>query len=500
MRRRWTIGLAGLLAALAASASAQAAAPVVLGEGAVPAVVADDSGAAQVSWKSDGPDLAHHCVVPPGSTDGCATETSFSPAAGNGIFDRVLIARRGEQLVVLWRDCCAPDQVQAAISADSGASFAPQRTLAQNPGGGEDPGNPTGDAIIDAGNVYWPGGVTFQGASLAPAPPVGTRADLFGPVSFGSVAGFAAGQPLVVAESDAKTLSFRRYIGGDVNDEASYSAAKPITTAGAGFKRPALANEGETLAGDALHLAYTDDDPSGPSRPIVRTFDAVADEFGPARPVADQSADLIDIASDPTGLIHVAWRNSSGIHWASSDDGGESFSTPRTIHDNSDSPLTLQIAATGDGGGWVAYQALDGTVRVVEVEADTAVSDADMSFSKKITVKGREFKGKISAGAQEDVEAVATGTIVVKGAGSSAAAKKTELRPVSKEIEGGERKILRLKFEGGKKKRQKLTRKLKRTIKQGRKVRLRAQVEFTDEVGNSVTEKRVARLKVRKGR
>ena len=322
--------------ALLASGSAAAQGPVVLGEGANPSIVTDGTGSAQVSWASDGaPDLAHHCIVPPGFTEGCATEQQFAPPAGNEIFDRVLLARRGDQVVVLWRDCCTPDQVQGAVSTDLGQSFAPQRTLAQNPGGGEDPGNPTGDAIIDATSVYWPGGVTFQAASIAPAPPVGTRADLFGPTSFGSVAGFSGDRPLVVEESSAKQLSFRRSPTGDPNDEASWTAPVPVPTSGDGFKRPALAN-----AGELLYLAYVDEPTPGVSRPMLRAYDAAAGAFGPAVEVADRSADLIDVATDPSGRVHVAWRNSFGIYWSTSDDGGVSFSPPREVHDNADSPLT----------------------------------------------------------------------------------------------------------------------------------------------------------------
>lgn len=56
-------------------------------------------------------------------------------------------------------------------------------------------------------------------------------------------------------------------------------------------------------------------------------------------------------------------------------------------------------------------------------------------------------------------------------------------------------------LKGGKKKRQQLTKKLKRKIEQGKiRALLRVQVTLTDEAGNSATEKRVARVKVRRGR
>ena len=132
-----------------------------------------------------------------------------------------------------------------------------------------------------------------------------------------------------------------------------------------------------------------------------------------------------------------------------------------------------------------------------DADPDTEVTDPDVTIAKKLKIKGKELKVKVSAGAQENVTSRGRATVVIKrkrkGKGKT---KTTDLKPVTKPTEGGERTILRLKYRGGKKKRQRQTRKLVRSIKKGKKARVRVQVTLTDEAGNSTTEKRVSRLKV----
>ncbi len=173
---------------------------------------------------------------------------------------------------------------------------------------------------------------------------------------------------------------------------------------------------------------------------------------------------------------------------------GAAFSTcasPFTTPPLSEGAHSFEVRPVDTSGNSGPTQSVDFTV-------DTRVTGPDVTIPKKLTVKGRELKAKISAGAQEDVSALATGTLIFKPKGKGKT-RKTRLGDVSKQIDGGGRKILRVKFEGGKNKRQKLTRKLKRTLKGGKtQVRLRAKVKFTDDGGNNAAEKRVSRLKLKR--
>lgn len=176
---------------------------------------------------------------------------------------------------------------------------------------------------------------------------------------------------------------------------------------------------------------------------------------------------------------------------------------------------TLFFRATDNEHGvelWKAGFNLAPPTPTPDPDPDTSVEDPDVTIGKKLTVKGKELKAKISAGAQEKVTAEATGQVVIKPkkkkgkgkkkgrAGVAAKAKTTELQAETKQIEGGERTILRLKYKGSKNKRKKLTKKLVRAIKKGSDVKLRTQVKFTDEAANTALEKRVSRLKVKKGK
>lgn len=179
-------------------------------------------------------------------------------------------------------------------------------------------------------------------------------------------------------------------------------------------------------------------------------------------------------------------------------------------------PTACADGLDNDGDGKVDFPADPGCESAAEPDPtptpdptpdpDTEVTDADVDLDKKIFIKGKEFKAKVSVGAQEKTTNKGTATLIEKprrkGKGSTAAkTKRTRLRSVTKLTEAGERTILRHKFKGGKKKRQQLTRRLKRKIKQGKiRARVRVQVTLTDEAGNSVTEKRVARVKVKRRR
>lgn len=129
-------------------------------------------------------------------------------------------------------------------------------------------------------------------------------------------------------------------------------------------------------------------------------------------------------------------------------------------------------------------------------KADTSVLDADVTAKKKQTQKGKKVKVKVKAGAAEAVDLVGKGRVTVKKGKrkrASAAAKNFKLKKVKKSTDAGEQTVLRLT---PKKKRD--SRKILKLLRRGKDLRANPSVKFTDAAGNSVTEKRVVRLKPKK--
>lgn len=467
--------LTGALAATATAvlgafaASAGAATPIQVGNGADVSIAVDSAGAGHVAWRRSSPEATRYCRVPTGTTgQGCPALSSFPPRVGtNGLFGRGLVALSGNTVAVLWRECCAPEEVNARVSTNLGASFGPLRTLAAV--GADNPTGTTGDAITDGAAVGWSDGVSFQTAALA-GPTATSRADLFGPVSFGSVSALRGGRPLVVEESDTKLLSFRRNTTGDANSEANWTAAKPIATAGTGFKRPSLAFDSTDV-----FLAYTDTAGGGPNRPLVRRYVAASDSFGSRVRVAGESADEIDVAVDgTTGRVHVVWSNGSGVWWSSSRNRGASFGSPVRLTGR-DGVTHLHVGA-GGGDGWAGFRTIDGRVSVVPLEA-----------SNRFRLGGvRKNKRKGTAKLK----------VKVPGPGELDLARNRKVKPKHKVARAEGRVKLPIKLRG------KANRRLRRTARRkGKaKVTVRAKVTFRPEGGEPRTKARKVRLKRRRPR
>lgn len=149
----------------------------------------------------------------------------------------------------------------------------------------------------------------------------------------------------------------------------------------------------------------------------------------------------------------------------------------------------ITLPPLADGTHTVAIRALgsrgtaDPSPAETSFTVDTIVSDADATARKKQKQKGKRIKVKIKVGAQE--------AVTVEGSGKIKVGKRNyKLKPKSKSLGAGQAKVLRLKPV-----RKKHGKKIANALAKGKKVRAPIAAEFTDAVGNSVTEKRVVRLK-----
>ena len=232
----------------------------------------------------------------------------------------------------------------------------------------------------------------------------------------------------------------------------------------------------------------------------------------------DTTAPETTITSGPTGNTTGA-RPSFGF---SSDDpgftagfecrvdGGAFFacSSPTTIGPLGLGPHTFAVQATDTAGNTDPSPALRSFAVVGPdstpgpgTDPDTEVTDPDVSAKKTQKVK-KKVKVKVKAGAQEPVDLVGKGRITVKkgkkGGGKKGRAGKSKsfnLKTVRKSTDQGEQTVLRLK--PAKKKESK---KIIKLLKKGKDLRANPSVKLTDATGNSVIEKRVVRLKLKKGK
>lgn len=136
--------------------------------------------------------------------------------------------------------------------------------------------------------------------------------------------------------------------------------------------------------------------------------------------------------------------------------------------------------------------------QVDPTDPDGSVEGIDIDVKKKQRIGGQpKVKSSISANAEE-VTAVAKGSIKVVGKGKKrvgASAKKIKLKKAKGTIGAGSRTILRQKLKGSKKQVKKTTRKLKKALAKGKKVRANISLKITDEAGNKLTAKRTVQFK-----
>ena len=228
---------------------------------------------------------------------------------------------------------------------------------------------------------------------------------------------------------------------------------------------------------------------------------AVTIETGPSGTTADPTPVFTFSANEPVSgaecrLLGAATEFSSctsPVQYGPLPNGDYTFEVRVIDSDGNPSPTASRafiVAAPGPGPG-------------PTITLDTTVQDPDVSAKKTQKLK-KKVKVKIKAGAQEPVELVGKGRITVKkrrgGKGGEknrgkGRGKSFSLKTVRKSTDAGEQTVLRLKPTKNKD-----SKRILRLLEKGKDLRANPSVELTDEVGNSVIEKRVVRLKLKKRR
>jgi Tol biopolymer transport system component len=157
---------------------------------------------------------------------------------------------------------------------------------------------------------------------------------------------------------------------------------------------------------------------------------------------------------------------------------------------------TIDVRALDDLGNQGAPQQASFTVNEATVPpGDTEVEGPVAVLPPKLTVKGKELKPVVTASADEPVGVASTATVVLDP--KKGAEKRTALVPATADVPSGEAKLT-FRYPGSKKKRQKSTKKLVKSLQGGARATLEVEVEFTDEAGNTAVVERSAKLKAKK--
>ena len=250
-------------------------------------------------------------------------------------------------------------------------------------------------------------------------------------------------------------------------------------------------------------------DQRGKARPQGSACDSGAYEFdtpaavtintGPAGTTADPTPVFTFAANEPVsgaecrllGAVNAFVACSSPVSYGPLANGDYTFQVRVIDSDGNPSPTASRaftVAAPPPNPG-------PGT------DGDTEVKNPDVS-AKKTQKLRKQVKVKVKAGAGEPVDLIARGKVTItskgrkggrKGRGKGQG-KSFNLKTVKKSTDQGERTVLRLKPK------KKDARKILRLLKRGKDLRANPSVVLTDAVGNSVVEKRVVRLKLKKGK
>ena len=227
------------------------------------------------------------------------------------------------------------------------------------------------------------------------------------------------------------------------------------------------------------------------SAPASRSF--TVDATGPPTKINSKPPAM---STDTTPTVTFSSSAADLASFACRVDGGafSACSSPFTTPALAPGAHTIDVRATDDLGNNGPAQ----HVAVTVVAPDHKVDSPLAKVAKTIKAKGSELAVPVAAGAGETVKVVVTGAVETKP--RKGRAKSTALAQASGGAATGKTAKLVLGYPGSTKKRQKLTKRLTKTLQGGGKGSVSLAVKLTDGTGNSVTLDRSAKLKAPKAK
>ncbi len=307
--RALPLGMA--LAALLAASAEAAVKPITLGAGDFPGVAVDDAGGAYIAWR--GPQDAARkrplmfCRVPKGAT-ACVGGARALPLP-NSIDARPFVFVSGARVLVLASavENTAGEVVYLTTSGDGGATFGPARSVGQL--------GSLSDAVAGPGDTIsfvttWASNLRFVNIPADATTIVPRYAQMSVPDSeldFGTV-GLDGATPFVLLHDFAGNAAWRRFVSGDLNNDANWTA----------MSTPGYLGESPHLSSGPLGLFAAGRIKPPSLRPAVLKF-AGSGFAAPATIDTTTSGNPI-VAQDAGKRLHAIY-GSSKLRYAFSDNG-----------------------------------------------------------------------------------------------------------------------------------------------------------------------------------
>jgi hypothetical protein len=348
--------------------------PITLGTGKYPKLLIDESGTAHTVYAVDGgaaaPDTLNECNLQRGATacaSGGTAPTPQAPAGGDGqgVFsgnfpggnhdtDGPVPLAIGNQLYVIDRrfpdvfnapgETTSDSNVFEWSSVDGGATLTGPGQIGDNQmsGGAIAFGDPRAPSIgtisaTETGGTFFQGSVTGQYTTAKAQLGTGDQA-YYGKLALDGT------EPVAAFGDLTGNVFVREWSGqGSVNDAANWSS-----TSFPGFQP-------QIVGGAAgVFVLYSDSPINGGHLQLQRI--AGGQPAGAPMALGITSASQPAISEDPTGRIALAYTDALGVEVMTSTDGA-SFSSPAlaVAAPNGAGLGRLEVAATTDGGGFVAY-------------------------------------------------------------------------------------------------------------------------------------------------
>jgi hypothetical protein len=303
-----------VLALALPAAAAQAASPVLLGEGNEPGIAVDAAGTAYVAWVGNGadPTSLNFCRLPRGAS---ACDISSQLAVPGTSLTRPFVSVSGARVQVFtYRYGMTGPHFSTVLRLEStnrGASF--------------DAGTEAGtvaffDAIqgpADTVSMIADNSSIFQNVASTGSGRVEQEVHLADDHPYAPTVGLIdAGTPIAVFANGSGAAQFRRYVGsGTLNDAANWTPAQDFSST-ASYPRLASGPRGLFLQSDDINGNIVVQKFDG------STFGAPAAIPGPAHELTGGSKDIFQ---DASGRLHTVWPfgDASGNHigYGVSDDG-----------------------------------------------------------------------------------------------------------------------------------------------------------------------------------